>query len=310
MRSPPLNLRHVEAFRAVIEAGSVSRAAERLNLSQPAVSKYVAAFERRVGFAVFERRRGRLIPTAEALLLHEEVVRLFNGIDSIAQVAEDIRHLRRGRISVGAAPAMSLGFVQGVIERFSARHETVRVSLHTRTSIQLINLTATGRIDLALVADYGEQPAVRRLAGWALDCVVLLPQDHPLADRPQVRAEDLHGERMISLSSFDGMQPRIDTVLAAAGAVPDYRIESQLTGTAAACVAAGLGIAIVDPLTAALFARDGIVARPFRPALALLATLIVPEEGTPSAPTREMIAAVTAHFGDWLGRGVTARSLP
>ena len=83
--SAAVNLRQIEAFRAVVETGSVSQAADRLALSQPAVSKSVAAFEGQIGFPVFERRRGRLIPTAEALLLYDEVARVLSGIDTIAQ---------------------------------------------------------------------------------------------------------------------------------------------------------------------------------------------------------------------------------
>ncbi len=298
--SAAVNLRQIEAFRAVVETGSVSQAADRLALSQPAVSKSVAAFEGQIGFPVFERRRGRLIPTAEALLLYDEVARVLSGIDTITQAADDIRKLRRGRVSIGVAPAMSLGFVQQIIKSFASAHEHVHVSLHTRTSIQLVNLTATRRVDLALVADYGERPGVRTLASWELDVLVLMPAEHPLAKRKTIRPEHLNDQRMIELSSMDGLQPRIDAMLQSAGAVPDYRIETPLTGSAAACVAAGLGIALVDPIIASVYTNEAIVARRFQPALPLAVCLIVPEDMTPSRLVTEMIGRVEEHFGHWL----------
>ena len=298
--SATVNLRHIEAFRAVIEAGSVSQAADRLALSQPAVSKYVAAFERQVGFPVFERRRGRLIPTPEALLLYEEVVRVLSGIDTIAQAAEDIRKLRRGRVAIGVTPAMALGFVQRIVEPFAEAHRQTQISLQTRTSIQLINMAATRRLDLALVADYGERPGVRTIANWTFECVVLMPADHMLAGRQTVRAADLHGQRMIALSALDGLQPRIDAHLAEEGAVPDYRLETPLTASAAACVAAGLGVALVDPMVAPVFAGEAIVVRPFAPAIPISICLIAPEESTPSGLVQEMIDRVAEHFEDWL----------
>ena len=176
----------------------------------------------------------------------------------------------------------------------------MHVSLHTRTSIQLVNLTATRRVDLALVADYGERPGVRTLASWDLDVLVLMPADHPLAKRKTIRPEHLNDQRMIELSSMDGLQPRIDAVLQSAGAVPDYRIETPLTGSAAACVAAGLGIALVDPIIASVYTNENIVARRFQPALPLSVCLIVPEDMTPSRLVTEMIGRVEEHFDRWL----------
>src|SRR3990172_1018400 len=107
-----MNLRQIEAFKAVMENGTVVRAAEVMRISQPAVTKLIQAFERAAGFRVFDRVRGRLLPTAEGLSLYREVERVFVAANEISNAAEEIRTLRLTNLSVGAMPALSTGFAQ------------------------------------------------------------------------------------------------------------------------------------------------------------------------------------------------------
>jgi len=101
MASSDLKIRQVEAFRALMQRHTVTRAAQTLHVSQPAVSRLLADFEASVGFTLFERQQGRLVPTAEAHVLHEEVERAFVGMDRIAQAAQQQpqpeMHLRADR---------------------------------------------------------------------------------------------------------------------------------------------------------------------------------------------------------------------
>ena len=93
-----MRYRQLEAFRAVMRAGSVTQAAEMLNVSQPAVSRLIACLEQDVGFPLFRRRRGRLQPTPEADFLLGEVERAIANLDHVAQIADDIRKRRTGHL--------------------------------------------------------------------------------------------------------------------------------------------------------------------------------------------------------------------
>ena len=115
----PINHRQLEAFRAVMEAGTVTVAAERLYITQPAVSRLIQDLESALALTLFERRRGRLAPTVEAQALYEEVERSFSGLDKIAQAAADIRSLSRGTLRIAAMPALALGFLPRTIKKFS-----------------------------------------------------------------------------------------------------------------------------------------------------------------------------------------------
>ena len=101
-----MNLRQLDAFRAVMESGTVSRAAKRLSVSQPAVSKLIQSLEQAIGLVLFDRTRGRLSPSAEATMLFEEVERLFGGLSSLKTFAEEIRTVHHGSLRIGVMPAL------------------------------------------------------------------------------------------------------------------------------------------------------------------------------------------------------------
>ena len=100
-----MKIRQLEAFRALILRQTVTRAADMLHISQPAVTRLINDLETDVGFSLFDRINGRLNPTPEAMVLFEEVERSFAGIDRIAQTAEQIKSLRRGSLHIAGAPA-------------------------------------------------------------------------------------------------------------------------------------------------------------------------------------------------------------
>src|SRR5689334_5902908 len=99
--------RGVEVFHAVMRCSSVTEAARLLRTSQPTVSRELARFERDVGLVLFDRRRGRLFPSAHAHQLFEEVERSFAGLERIAQTAEALRHSGMGELRVACLPALA-----------------------------------------------------------------------------------------------------------------------------------------------------------------------------------------------------------
>ena len=102
-----LNLRQIEAFKAVIEHGTVSRAADILNVSQPAISKLIAHLEADAEVRLFDRVNGRLAPTERGMRLYQEIDRIFSGVQQIENAAEAIRREEQGRLVVGVMPALS-----------------------------------------------------------------------------------------------------------------------------------------------------------------------------------------------------------
>ncbi len=262
----PLSLRNIEAFKALMEAGTVSQAADILLVSQPAASKMIAAFEHAIPFKVFERERGRLLPTPEARLLYEEIDRVFTGLSEIERFAEDIADQRIGRLNIGVLPALSAGFIQAVIADFMRDRPELRVSMHTRTSLKIIDALATRKIDIGITNNPPDYAGVVSRHLHRAQGVCVMPRGHRLAERTTVTAQDLQDEPFISLTALDGSRQRILSSFDHNNVRPDIRIETPLSSSACGFVAERLGLAIVDPFTPLAFA-DRLTVRPYEPAV-------------------------------------------
>src|SRR5262249_3843183 len=128
-----LNLRQIEAFKAVIEHGTVSRAAGVLNVSQPAISKLIAHLEADAEVRLFDRIKGRLAPTERGMRFYQEIERIFSGVAQIENAAEAIRREEQGRLVVGVMPALAGRFVQEVTMGFLRRRPNVFCSIESRS---------------------------------------------------------------------------------------------------------------------------------------------------------------------------------
>ncbi len=291
-----LNFRQVEAFKLVFECGSMTLAAEHLGISQPAVTKLIQLLERRVGFQLFERSGGHLVPTDEGRLLYEDVERALIGIEALAEKAEDIRQRRHGRLAIGAMPTLSWGLVQGVIAELVGEHPGVSVTLHTRTSPQLLSMVGVRQLDVAAIAYLGPNPLVHIVSLHRIPMVCAVPASHRLAGQDVIRARDLADETLIQLSLIDQLRPRIEFALRKEGVQPKSRIETTLAASACAFTARGLGVAIVDRFSTAVFPTDQIVVRRFEPRIDNEIAVVRPAGVKPSP------AGLTSEFMTALGR--------
>ena len=154
-----MNLRQIEALRAVIESGTASRAAERLSISQPAVSKLLNNLEHATGLTLFDRRRGRLSPTPEALLLFEEMERVFQGVVRLDRFAEEVRHLEHGSLRIGTMPALSTGFVQDIVARLAEGRPRLRIAIHARSTPKIVEWLVGGHLDVGLSSHEIDHPS-------------------------------------------------------------------------------------------------------------------------------------------------------
>ena len=248
MSAADLSLRQVEAFRALMQWRTVTRAAQSLGISQPAVSRLLADFEAKMELALFERRQGRLLPTVEAHALHDEVERAFFGFARVAQAAAQIRAQRRGASA------------------FANEHEGVELELLTGDAAQIAERVAAQRCDLGFVAQAVAHPGVRLecLGEWPLRCI--MPRGHRLARKRVIHAEDCAGERFISFAAASELRMGIDRLFAESGVTRELGVEAALAQSIVAMVEAGTGVALVDALTAQ-HASARVSVKRFAPAL-------------------------------------------
>lgn len=280
--------RQLEAFKATIEKGSVTAAADSLNISQPSVSRLLLNLEASIGFDLFKRQKRRLLPTPEAMLFYEEIEKYFRNMRRLAHTAAEIRALMRGQLRLGSFIALAIAVTPEVIRKLNAAHPDMHVSCTTTQSRQIVDLVESRFADLGIVDPIAVTPAVRVERRWQFRCVCALPEGHPLTARETIGARQLQGETVI------GLEREFLTRFASGAAVydilaPDLRLQVHQSIAACALVAEGIGPAIVDPFTARQYAPCGIVIRPLEAEIPFEIAIISSPEAPLSIAAREFL---------------------
>jgi len=290
-----MKMRQVEAFRAVMLSGGVTAAAQMMNVSQPSVSRLIADLEHAVGFALFERRGGRMFPTDQAQALYEAVRRSFTGLDLLDQAARRIRAHPVGAIRIAALAALASGVLPPVIRDFRARYPEIKVTVEALGQRAVVDRVFLGQADIGLAVETADRQGVSSVLLADAEYVCVMPAGHPLAARSVIEPKDLDGETLIGpMHEVDALWFGIDQVFQAAGITPLRRLETQHSFPAYAYVEAGLGITVAEPFSTPLFARLGVVARPFRPAVGVRFAMLEPQIGPTPPVIAEARAAILA----------------
>ncbi|MGH8784367.1 MAG: LysR substrate-binding domain-containing protein [Telluria sp.] len=259
-----MNLRQIEVFRAVMLTGSISGASKLLYVSQPAISRLMSHTEQRLGLELFRRTKGRLYPTPEARRLLGEVNAVYEGIERVNEIAEDLAANRTGSLRLTCSPNLGQTVLPRAIASFRAAHPAVRVVVRTQIPGNMLRALLSGQVDLAV----SNMPLVhpnleaRLLVKNAI--VALVPADHRLATRSWVRPAELVGEDLIGYGPDVPFGLLVHEMFGSEGNQPDMRVQVEQAHVARALAQAGAGIALVDAMTVFGQSWPNIVAVPVR----------------------------------------------
>ncbi|EMS1121940.1 TPA: LysR family transcriptional regulator [Klebsiella aerogenes] len=145
-----MKLRHLEIFYAVMTCGSLSRAAESLNISQPAASKALKNAELKLGFKLFQRVRGKLLPSSEALTLFEKAQSIYQDLDNLRLLADNLARDPRAKITLGCLPSLGLSLVPELVTDFYQQNSNLVMTLTTEHTETLVKKLDLREINLAL----------------------------------------------------------------------------------------------------------------------------------------------------------------
>lgn len=277
-----LTHRQIEVFRTVMNAGHVTQAAERLGSSQPTLSRELARLEATLGMALFDRVRGRLRPTVRARALLEEVERSFIGLERIAATASALRQFADGRLAVACLPALAHALLPDAARRFMAAHPLAGLSIVPSEPPLLEQWLTEQRFDLGLVESRVAPAGTRLQPLLQADEVVVLPAGHRLLDKPLLAPRDFEGLDFVSLAPADPYRQAIDQMFQQLGVVRRLSVEAASAVSVCALVRQGLGVAIVNPLTALELSGAGLHLRPLAVAIEFHVGLVLPELRAPS----------------------------
>ncbi|MGM9516007.1 LysR family transcriptional regulator [Roseateles sp. DB2] len=256
--------RHIEIFRALMLSGGVSEAARSLHTSQPTLSRELARLEFLLGYALFDRVKGRLKPTQAALSLFEEVQRSYAGLDRIVLRARALAQGHETVLELLSLPALTQALLPGACKRWQDLAPEGRLSITPQESPLLEEWLSEQRYDLGLTEQAQSPPGTQSELLFEADEVCVLPDCHPLLERPSLGLEDLSGQPFISLASQDPYRQQLDALFDAAGIARRLQLETHSAAAICECVRRGLGLSILNPLTALRFSGQGLQLRRLR----------------------------------------------
>lgn len=290
-----MELRQLEAFVAVMSVGSVTGAARVLSRSQPAITRLVQELEAEIGYALFTRNGPRLTPTEQGFLLFEDAERALAGLRRIHERSAEIARGEAQPLLLAATSALAVGLLPQALKRVEAQTGAAAVQLRTASPEQVVHAVLSGAVQLGASSLPLEHRGLQVHWIVQLACVAVLPQHDPLTACDKVPLAALAQRRLITMSNPFRLRHRLDAVLAEAGRAAGQHealIETNSSINAQALVRAGLGVAVLEPLTAHGAPMDGVVVRPLDTDIPFFFGVITPQARPLSAAVRALVDAL------------------
>jgi len=264
-----MNLRHIEIFHAVYVNGSVSAAARALNVSQPSVSKMLRHAESLLGFNLFQRTKGGLVPTEDAHVLFADVSEIQDRVYALREAGRNLRRGAAGVLRISALPSLALDALPTAVARFLRNHPDVKFDLQTVHHDDLLRKLYERETDVAIA--YQVPPATPIGSRWLGEGeLVLLYREQDMPDAPPCLELDvLRGKRFISLAAsgpigglFSQELQRLELEHEL-----DEVVSARTFYIACSLVRQGVGMTVVDSFTAQASLTPGLAMRPLKPRL-------------------------------------------
>src|ERR1700742_2284644 len=256
--------RLLEAFRSVLDSGSMTHAAASLGLTQPAVSAQIARLESDVGFALFVRSGNRVRPTAEAMAFRREVEQTLIKINDLGRVAQQIRSGEVGSLTIASHPMAGVTLLPPVVAAFARERPDIKVELFVRNSDVVRGMFPSRSYDIG-IAELPVDPSGLTITRYRIGCVAIMPKNDPLTAYNVITPELMSGRPFVSMSRLWTAYHLVEKVFADAQARLNVVASSESFAAICAMVASGLGVSIVDRASALQFRSAGLEIRPFQP---------------------------------------------
>lgn len=287
-----LTFRQLQVLHAVSRTGSVTGAATALGVSQPAVSMMLRECSRIAGFAVFVRRHGRLQPTPETAGLMTDLDRVFNGVDRINRVIEDMRVTAVGTIQIAATPTLADNLLPPAIALFQQTRPNVRITVEAMDNFSVVNEVAREHVDLGLALSPFMHVDARQIDLCSAELICVVRRDSPLARQSSVTPRDLADYPLISFRKTLPLGLLVEEAFQKAGVTQRIALEVNQSSVACALARAGTGVAIIDPFWLLEGRDSNLVRLKLRPRAEVSAQVLVSNGSSLSRPARLFLTAL------------------
>ena len=286
-----MNLKQLEAFRALMLTGTTTRAAKVLHLGQPAVSRLIRDLEAQLDVPLFERQRGRLVPTRHAAWLFSEAEETLSHLDKLDNAIRNAPQSPSRPFRLVANSAMAFSVLPAAVAAFRKHYPSVTILtdiVMRRDNRRWINDQSFDLAVTMLPIEYPEE-SVRALT--RVPAVCIMPRDHSLARLAAIRPHDLDGVPMVALPPDNLTPARLNSLFQQKGLHLNLVVEAQTVIAVSAYVAEGLGVGIVDPYTARRFQPLGVIERPFISPIDYLFGVVFPLR-KPRSPMTDLLVGM------------------
>lgn len=262
-----MRLRHIEVFHAVYNCGSITGAAKLLNVSQPSISKVLAHAEQQLGFALFDRHKGKIAPTREAQQLIDYVNDAYKNINELRRVSKNLGDAETGVIRMAMIPALGIDVIPAAIASYLEQHPDTMFEIETLHQQQVVRALRELRLDFGVVFSPPATTGIKIDQLATAEFVALTHESLDLGDKPKLSLEDLDGMSFINLST----RSPLGQLLAARTEASNIKLRTvanvETYQMAKALVAHGAGVALIDEVTARSSGHDNVIAHLMDPPL-------------------------------------------
>jgi len=262
-----MRLRHIEVFHAVYTSGSITGAAKLLNVSQPSISKVLAHAEQQLGFTLFHRHKGKIVPTREAEQLIDHVTEAYRNVNELRRISMNLGSAETGVIRIAMSPALGIDVIPAAIASYLREHPGTVFEIETLHQRQIVRALRELRVDFGVVFS----PPVTH--GIVIDhlataeFVAITHESQDLGNKAKLALEDLDGMSFVKLNT----RSPLGQLLAAHIGACDIQLRTvanvETYQMAKALVAHGAGVALIDEVTARSSGHDNVIARYLEPPL-------------------------------------------
>jgi DNA-binding transcriptional LysR family regulator len=299
-----MRLRHIEVFHAIMQVGTISGAAQVLHISQPAVTKVLQHAELQLGMPLFERVRGKLYPKPEAHRLFVETEKLNRDLQGIRRLAASLKGRAVETIRLVSTPTIAISVLPQAMTQWRRDFPQTRCELATHHTSEIVNTLRLGEADMALSLQDPRHPGiVAEPIATGVMTVIAPASSWPAHETGvPVTATGLTGE-LIGHADNDPLGELVVAACEAQGVHPVFNTVVQTYQIARSLVEAGVGMAVVDPFTAASAMAGRVQRRPWAPGIPVQLYLLTSSHSPLSHGARELVSCIGASARACLEQG-------
>jgi len=290
-----VKVRYLEIFDTIMRTRSLTEAARVLNMSQPSLSKMLTHAEDQLGVPLFNRRRGRITPTTEALQLFKETEALFDRLHDVQRMATELRDSRVATVRVAAIQTLGTTILPRLVRSFRDSHPRVRFSIQLMPPRQVIENISKGDVDLGLMLSPVQGVDIRPIELGRSELFCAVRRDHRFAAMERIPLAELLGETLITGNRNYLFGLQLEGLFGSIGDMPEIACQVSTSFAACALVEEGVGVGLVDG-----FAVDryfgALTARPLEPTMALDPHLVLSTRRELSRSAERFAAHIRERF--------------